>query len=245
MSIKVINEPWGDCVDTELHCKPLDSWYTTHSKLPYNIFKLPDQYSFDLETMQKKITQLLENQKSISISKNAKGEKFNRYKGLGFFSKPGSSLPLEDHFIRTDARLGVVYADDLHLNEELPNLIENDFTEPTSILDEYFTDIFSTFKSKITKASILELRPKGWLGSHVDFPYYKTIRLHASIFGNENAWYEIEGQKIQIPQDGSWYFIDTGKYHSAWNYGPDSRVTLNVNLQINGDPKELALAGLL
>jgi hypothetical protein len=195
--------------------------------------------------MQQKIANLLETQKSISISKNAKGEKFNRYKGLGFFSRPNSNSPLEDHFVRKDLDRGIVYADDLHLNSNLPNLIEDDFTDHTSIMNEYFTDIFSVFKSRITKASLLELKSKGWLGAHVDFPYYKTIRLHTSIFGNENAWYEIEGQKIQIPQDGSWYFIDTGKYHSIWNHGPNSRVTLNVNLQINGDPRELALAGLL
>jgi hypothetical protein len=97
------------------------------------------------------------------------------------------------------------------------------------------------FKHSISKASLLELRSKGYLGSHVDFPYYKGIRLHATISGGENAWYEINGEKFQIPADGNWYFIDTGKYHSVWNEGPDDRLTINVNLSdVLSDPQELA-----
>jgi hypothetical protein len=243
-SIKLA-EPWGDCIDTVKYSKPLDEWYTTRPILGYNTFKLPNQYDFNLTEMKEQIAKLLESRDTISVSKNSQGEKFNRYRGLGFYSKKNSDNPLEDHFIRQDKDLGIVYPDDLHLNNQLPKLVENDFTETTDIMSEYFTKIFSVFKSKISKASLLELRPKGWLGSHVDFPYYKTIRLHASIQGNENAWYEIAGEKFQIPQDGSWYFIDTGKYHSIWNNGPSSRITLNVNLAVEEDPKILALAGRL
>jgi hypothetical protein len=238
-------EPWGDSIDTIKYSKPLDDWYLTHNALSYNIFKLPGKYNFDLQEMRTQIAELLKNYDTIPVLKNAKGEKFNRYRGLGFYSRKNSRSPLEDHFLRRDKKLGIVYPDDLHLNNQLPDLIENDFIVTTDIMNEYFLQAFSVFKSKISKASLLELRPKGWLGSHVDFPYYKTIRLHASIQGNENAWYEIAGEKIQIPQDGSWYFIDTGKYHSAWNYGPSSRITLNVNLVVEGDPMLLASNGLL
>jgi hypothetical protein len=135
-----------------------------------------------------------------------------------------------------------IYSNIIH---GLPQLIENDFTNPTSILDDYFTEVFGVFKSTVSKASLLDLRPLGWLGSHVDFPYYKTVRLHASISGNENAWYEVNGERFQLPADGNWYFIDTGKYHSIWNNGPSSRITLNVNLTVEEDPKILALAGRL
>ena len=238
-------EPWGDSIDTTKHSKSLDEWYIDYPKLDYNVFKLPSQYDFDLKEMQYQVATLLQGHDLISVSKNSQGEKFNRYRGLGFYARKNSNSPLEDHFIRRDNDLGVVYPDDLYLNNQLPNLVENDFTETTDIMNEYFNKIFSVFKSKISKASLLELRPKGWLGSHVDFPYYKTIRLHASIQGNENAWYEIAGEKFQIPQDGSWYFIDTGKYHSIWNNGPSSRITLNVNLAVEEDPKILALAGRL
>lgn len=246
MYIKNNKEPWGDSIDTLKNSVPLDEWYDEKNpKLSYNFFKLPDYYSFNLEEMQNEIDKILNKFSTISVSKNSKGEKFNRYRGLGFFSKSNSLSPLEDHFIRNEKNKGIVYPDDLHLNKKLPNLIEDDFTESTDIMNEYFKKVFSVFKSKITKASILELRSLGWLGSHVDFPYYKTIRLHASIFGNENAWYEVDGEKFQIPQDGSWYFIDTGKYHSIWNHGPKSRITLNVNLAVYKDPKELSLKFLL
>jgi hypothetical protein len=236
----ITNEPWGDCIDTTKHCLPLDEWYLDYKKLDYNYFKLPGEYSFDLNEMQAHVKTLLKIQNTISITKNKDGARFNRYRGLGFFSRPESYSPLEDHFTRRDSNYGVVYPDDLHLQNKIPSLVENDFAEPTDILDSYFQTIFSKFKSKVSKASLLELRSGGWLGSHVDFPYYKTIRLHASIWGNENAWYEIDGQQFQIPQDGHWYFIDTGKYHSIWNRGPNHRLTLNVNLVVNDDPKQLA-----
>jgi hypothetical protein len=238
-------QPWGDCTDTIKHSKPLDEWYQQYPKLPYNVFKLPEQYSFNLETMRSNVEKLLETINTQSITKNSEGNRFSRYRGLGFFSRIDSASPLEDHFIRRDRTLGQVYPDDLHLNSQLPDLYEDDFTEPTAILDQYFQQVFAVFKSKISKASLLELRSGGWLGSHIDFPYYKTIRLHASIRGNENAWYEIDGEKFQLPQDGNWYFIDTGKYHSIWNEGPNHRLTLNVNLVVSSDPKELALNNLL
>lgn len=238
-------QPWGDCIDTIKHSKPLDEWYRQYPKLPYNVFKLPEQYSFNLETMRSNVEKLLETINTQSITKNSEGNRFSRYRGLGFFSRIDSTSPLEDHFIRRDRTLGQVYPDDLHLNSRLPDLYEDDFTEPTAILDQYFQQVFSVFKSKISKASLLELRSGGWLGSHIDFPYYKTIRLHASIRGNENAWYEIDGEKFQLPQDGNWYFIDTGKYHSIWNEGPNHRLTLNVNLVVSSDPKELASNNLL
>ena len=239
------NKPWGDCTDTVNHSKSLDEWYQQYPKLPYNVFKLPEQYSFDLEIMRSNVEKLLETINTQSITKNSEGNRFSRYRGLGFFSRIDSATPLEDHFIRRDRNLGQVYPDDLHLNSQLPDLYEDDFTEPTAILDQYFQQVFAVFKSKISKASLLELRAGGWLGSHVDFPYYKTVRLHASIRGNENAWYEIDGEKFQLPQDGNWYFIDTGKYHSIWNDGPAHRLTLNVNLVVGSDPKDLALKNLL
>ena len=245
MAIKRNTQPWGDSIDTIKHSKPLDAWYTDCKSLPYNFFKLPSTYSFDLDKMRRHVDNLLEQHQTISITKNKDGDKFNRYRGLGFYSRQGSDTPLEDHFIRRDESTGEVYPDDLHLNNNLPQLIENDFTNPTSILDDYFTEVFGVFKSKISKASLLDLRPLGWLGSHVDFPYYKTVRLHASISGNENAWYEVNGERFQLPADGNWYFIDTGKYHSIWNDGRKNRVTLNINLCVTGDPMELALANLL
>lgn len=244
--------PWGDCTDTVLHSKPLNEWYKDWPKLSYNVFQLPSQYSFDLEHVQQQVKSVLDKNSTISITKNAEGSKFSRYRGLGFYSRKNSESPLEDHFIRRDQEHGVVYPDDLHLNAELPDLYENDFTEPTEILTEEFSKLFSVFKSQINKASLLDLRSGGWLGSHVDFPYYKTVRLHATLFGGENAWYEIEGKRFQIPSDGNWYFIDTGKYHSVWNNGPDHRLTLNVNLSIyenrdlgNLDPYTLALNSML
>lgn len=233
----------NESTDTLKYAKPLTEWYAEHPALSYNHFKLPSQYSFNIDEMREHVAKLTEYTRSIQASST--GRKFSKYRGLGFFARPNSNTPLEDHFIRRDEEFGQVFPDDLHLQERLPKLYENDFTKPTEILDEYFTKIFSGFKSPINKASLLELRAGGWLGAHVDFPYYKTIRLHASISGCNNAWYEVNGERFQIPEDGNWYFIDTGKYHSVWNEGPEHRVTLNINLRVSQDPLSLALTGLL
>lgn len=240
-----IDAPWGDVIDTVKYSKPLDEWYKEHPSLDYNFFKLPAQYSFNLAEMQQQIEQIVQQQETIAIDRNAQGKKYNRYKGLGFFSRQATDKPLEDHFVRRDSELGEVYPDDLHLNSKLPDLYENDFTQPTSIYNEYFKKVFSVFKSSITKASLLELKSKGYLGSHVDFPYYKCIRLHATIKGGQRSWYEINGERFQIPADGHWYFIDTGKFHSIWNEGPEDRLTINVNLMVQEDPRILAEKGLL
>lgn len=238
-------KPWGDSIDTVKHCLPLDEWYRDYPQLPYSFFRLPSQYSFDIDRMNHEIDKLLQKHNTISIARNSHGKRYNRYKGLGFLSRKDAANPLEDHFTRRDENIGEVYSDNLYQNGSLPALYENDFTKPTEIYNDYFQQVFSVFKSSISKASILDLRSKGHLSSHVDFPYYKTIRLHATIRGGENAWYEIAGERFQIPADGNWYFIDTGKYHSVWNEGPDDRLTINVNLIINGDPLELAEQGLL
>ena len=240
-----IDKPWGDVIDTVKYSKPLDDWYNQYPQLNYNFFKLPNQYSFDLAEMKQQIETIIQRHETIAINRNANGKKYNRYKGLGFFAREDSDSPLEDHFIRRDNILGEVYPDDLHLNNKLPDLYENDFVAPTEIYNDYFKKIFSVFKSPISKASLLELKSKGYLGSHVDFPYYKCIRLHATIKGGEGAWYEINGERFQIPADGNWYFIDTGKFHSIWNEGNDDRLTINVNLTITGDPMNLARQGIL
>lgn len=239
----VINNttPWRDVIDTLKYSKSLNSWYNDFPILPYNVFKLPEHYSFDINEMREQINDIISNTSTFSVKRDNEGRRYSRYKGLGFFSRRDSENPLEDHFIRRDADLGEVYSDNLYMNDRLPDLYENDFTEKTSIYNDYFNTIFSKFKSSISKASILELKNKGFLASHVDFPYYKGIRLHATISGGEHAYYEIAGEKFQIPADGNWYFIDTGKYHSVWNEGPEDRITINVNLSgILSDPATLA-----
>lgn len=236
-----ISAPWADCIDTVTYRNDLSSWYSEYPELPYNFFKLPDYYNFDLSEMQQNVRTLLAKYPTIPISTNDRGKKYNKYRGLGFFSRKNSNAPLEDHFTRRDTTRGVVYKEDLQLSDTLLDLYENDFVEPTEILSNYFSEVFNKFKGKISKASLLDLKSRGYLGSHVDFPYYKTIRLHACIFGAENAWYEVNGEKIQFPADGSWYFIDTGKYHSVWNTGPADRLTININISdILEDPLHLA-----
>lgn len=237
--------PWRDSIDTIKHGTNLSKWYTAYRKLPYNVFRLPSCYSFDLEQVRNEINNITSKIPFLNAPKDSSGKLIKCYSGLGFYSRKNSNCPLQDHFIRKDRSRGIVWSTDLHLSKQLPELVEDDFTQETEILTDVFRHEFSKFHSTITKASILNLKSKGWLAAHVDFPYYQGIRLHASISGCSNAWYEVDGEKFQIPEDGNWYFIDTGKFHSVWNYGPEDRVTLNINLLCPGDPYYLSIRNQL
>ena len=79
MAIKRNIQPWGDSIDTIKHSKPLDEWYVDKKPLPYNFFKLPDTYSFDLHEMRRQVSNLLEQQQTIQIIVDlmAKRPRFN------------------------------------------------------------------------------------------------------------------------------------------------------------------------
>ena len=155
MSINNIT-PWRDVIDTVKYSKSLDSWYNDFPILPYNVFKLPENYSFDIHEMRDQINNIMSNTSTLSVKRDNDGRRYGRYKGLGFFSRKESKSPLEDHFIRRDTDLGEVYSDNLYMNDRLPNLYENDFTEKTSIYNDYFNTIFSNVLLSLRFPLIIE-----------------------------------------------------------------------------------------
>ena len=88
------------------------------------------------------------------------------------------------------------------------------------------------FHSKKTKCRILNLKPRGVISPHVDFPYYQQIRVHAALYTNDDTWFEVEGVKFKIPADGHFYWFDVGRNHAVANNGKTDRITLSVNLSV-------------
>lgn len=235
-------------IDTTVHQNFYNDWYypNTEFKIPEkNFIKLHDRYSFDLEKVRDQIKKI-EHQygyRPFPIRKD--GTKVRRtYQGIGLTSKPGAIDPLYDalHLYGNDGELDITdvflqqgnYKD----NKTYAALAEKDFSEPTEIFTGYIADVLSNFNSLLTKTRILNLKPKGLIAPHVDFPYYEQIRVHACIFSNDDTWWEVEGEKFQIPCDGNFYWFDTGKYHAVWNDGRTDRIVLSVNLSVFQDRNE-------
>lgn len=232
-------------INTVNHNNFYSDWYypNTEFKLPKeNFVKLPDYYSFDLERVREQIRQIESNYgyKPFPVKKD--GSKVRRtYQGIGLTARPDAADPLYDalHLYGNDGELDIT---NVFLNQgnkkdskQYATLSEKDFSEPTEVCSGYLAEVLSKFKSPLTKTRILNLKPKGIIAPHVDFPYYQQIRVHACIFSNDDTWWEVEGEKFQIPTDGNFYWFDTGKYHAVWNDGDTDRIDLSVNLSVYQD----------
>lgn len=219
-----------------------NDWYypNTEFKIPKeNFVKLPEYYSFDLDRVRTQIKQIESDHgyKPFPIKKD--GSKVRRtYQGIGLTSRPNAKDPLYDalRLFGNDGELDITEVflnqGNKKANKVYATLAEKNFTEPTSVNTGYLAEILSKFKSPLTKTRLLNLKPKGIIAPHVDFPYYQQIRVHACIFSNDDTWWEVEGERFKIPCDGNFYWFDTGKYHAVWNDGSTDRIDLSVNLSV-------------
>jgi len=219
-----------------------DHWYKPHTewnRIPCNVVKLPDHYSFDLDKLRAQVDGIEQNHGYRPFPIKKDGSKVRRtYQGIGLTAKEGAEDPLYDalKLYGKDAELDIT---DVFLKQrngiadkEAAELAEKDFQVPTEIYTGYVAEVLSKFNSPLTKTRLLNLKRRGIIAPHVDFPYYKQIRVHAVIKTNEHTWWEVEGQKFQIPADGNFYWFDTGKYHAVWNDGVSDRIVLSVNLSV-------------
>jgi len=224
-------------------------WYSPNTKwpLPKNkIVKLSNFYSFDLKKMQEQVNEIKTKYgfEPFPIKKNST-KKRRTYKGIGLTSRPEANNPLYDalHLYGKDGELDITDTFKKYNSEikETTALYEKQFSEPTEINKGYLAEVLSKFKSLKTKTRLLDLCPKGVITPHVDFPYYEQIRVLAVLETNNNAFWEVEGQKFQVPADGNFYWFDKGRYHAVWNDGNTDRIVLSVNLSLyqTRDGKEI------
>ena len=223
-------------------------WYKPHTgwgKIDKNWCRLNEYYSFNYEKLKLEVDSLLEEYKlkpfPISTKKNKKRW---TYRGIGLTSNPSSEDPLYDS-LKLYSKDGEIDISDtfdaMAVNNEesvAPQLYEKGFSEKTKIYRGYLGEILDRFKSPMTKARILSLKPKGVITPHVDFPYYKQIRVHTVLASNSETWWEVEGERFKLPADGHWYWFDTGKYHAVWNDGDTDRLIVSVNLSLYEDRDE-------
>jgi hypothetical protein len=216
---------------------------TPWKKLALNYYKLPAYYSFDLATAleeMRKVTTKTPLAPFTFESKSGKTRQRKSYRGVGLSYRPQAKEPLYDalDLYTEDGKLNIYET----FSKVAPNvsaeariiepLYENDFTLLTEACTPFFQKIIKKFKSRYTKIRFLELMPGGFIPPHVDFPYYKGIRLHSVLTTNKDVFWEVNGETFQLPSDGNFYWFDTGKYHAVANKGDSSRIVLSINLQV-------------
>lgn len=232
-------------VNTRMGTEFYEHWYSPHTeweRLNRHVYRLPEHYSFDLDRAR---AQLTETRKQFELKpfpiRRDSPKKRMTYRGLGLSTRPGNDEYDALHLYGSDGELDITevfsnQADNLPSGSKKPGaLYEKCFTEKTPAWSGYFAEILGRFRSPTTKVRLLELLPRGVITSHVDFPYYEQIRVHAMLETNDDVWWEVEGEKFQIPSDGNFYWFDTGKYHAVYNDGSTSRVGLSVNLDVYRD----------
>ncbi len=227
-------------VDTTENREFYSHWYCPHTKWPSlkKIWcRLNNHYSFDKERLCREV---LEIKKTLGFRPfPIDGDKKRwTYQGIGLTARKGASEPLYDalHLFDKGGEINIARTFKKMANgvvsKEAPRLYEKFFTEKTAAYRGYMADVIEKFKSPKSKIRIIELKRKGVITPHVDFPYYKQIRLHTVLQTNNDVWWECDGVRFQIPSDGHWYWFDTGKYHSVWNDGKEDRIILSLNLSL-------------
>lgn len=135
----------------------------------------------------------------------------------------------EDKWYQSCGSLVNHYVDGRLVKKQTP-LTENDFPE---FIEEakscYFYDVYHTLSTefKIGRMRIMKMKPWMCLTWHHD----TSKRIHIPIISNPGNRLVIEDNSYHLPADGSVYFVDTTKWHSAFNGGTQDRYTLLISLR--------------
>jgi len=225
-----------------------NNWYypNTKWKIPtLNWCKTNDKYRFDIVKMNSYLEEVLDKYgtEKFPLGGGKTNKKRFAYRGIGLTCRPNATDKLYDalHTYENDGEISIekFFVNQAVIKKETerfaPITYERNFSERTEACFGYAEEILNRFNSVICKARILELKPKGKIYPHVDFPYYEQIRLHATLRSDDKTIWEVNGEQFQLPADGNFYWFDTGKYHTVTNYGKQSRYVLSINLSIYKD----------
>lgn len=97
---------------------------------------------------------------------------------------------------------------------------------PRECFTGYALEVCEYIKSMVRMKKVLVsiLTPGTILMKHQDAP--DKIRFHISIFNNEDSYWIIDGEKIQIPDDGWVYLVNTSLPHEVRNEGSTPRINI-------------------
>lgn len=234
-------------ISTEKAVDYYKEWYkpnTEWEQLTVDWCRLPEYYSFDLNRLRAELDNVRQDYDFKPFIINEKGKQRTTYQAISLTARENSEDPEYDGLKlfgfdddNKEVQLDIQSVFNNYYNKPFagntpPTLNEKIFNTTTDACKGYFNEVIGKFKSSRTKCRLLNLKPRGVISPHVDFPYYKQIRVHAAIHTNEDTWYEVEGVKFKIPADGHFYWFDVGRNHAVANHGKEDRITLSVNLSV-------------
>jgi len=90
---------------------------------------------------------------------------------------------------------------------------------PRECFNGYLLDICREIENqaRIKKVLVSILTPGTVLIKHQDAP--DKIRFHIALYTNPNAYWVIDGERLQIPDDGWVYLVNTSLPHEVYNEG--------------------------
>jgi len=100
---------------------------------------------------------------------------------------------------------------------------ESKYTEfHPKLIDSYFYEIYKELCKhyEIGRVRVLKLLPRSTLSWHRD----PEARIHIPITTNPGSILIVDNFATNLPADGSAYFMNTRKYHTAINGGEENRV---------------------
>lgn len=103
---------------------------------------------------------------------------------------------------------------------------ETDDLNPRYCFTGYGLDICKQIQEyvRVKKVLISIMTPGTILREHQDSP--DKLRFHISIYNNEDAYWTIEGERIQVPDDGWVYLVNTSLVHELHNNGQTPRINM-------------------
>lgn len=123
-------------------------------------------------------------------------------------------------------RKGVVPPERSNTKPEYREVEDNNDLNPRECFKGYGLEICEEIQKqvRIKKVVISILTTGTLLIEHQDAP--DKFRFHISLYNNKDAHWIIDGEKIDIPDDGWVYLVNTSLPHTVWNDGDAPRVNL-------------------
>lgn len=222
-------------------------WFSPHTEWDdsgLKVAKLPNRYSFNLVELREELAPIL---LSGSFVHRPETYRNDTYSGVSLTTRGLTDDPNNDWWTRVDATGSIIHDHSKQLFDgKLCLTHESEYKENTLAMTDSIKKIMSSFRSKISRVALMKLNAGGAITPHVDFPYYHCIRLHACLVGSSGTTVEVQREKFTIPEDGSFYLLDTGKTHGVKNTGDVDRINLNINIIPDQNLlKEYGLKGMI
>jgi hypothetical protein len=118
-----------------------------------------------------------------------------------------------------------------HVNEEAYRIFE------PLLMNTYFKNIYDVLSKhyKLGRVRILKLNSRTSLSYHRD----PEARLHIPIITNPGALMIVDKEAFHMEADGSVYYVDTMKYHTALNGGERERIHIVATILDENKEEEL------